>query len=148
MTRTSKKYISPDTREKMYEILVRAVSKAQNKGDVINFLTDMLSFPEREMLAKRLAIAYLLIKDDSTHREISHILKVGLGTIQRVSCVLTEGGTGYRKIIKSLMRDEQVESFMDRLAELLPQIPIKPGGNYGTLPRYRKPDKHTKKSSF
>lgn len=142
MTRSSKKYISPSVKEGMYEILVGSIAKAQKKGDVVNFLTDLLSFPEREMLAKRLAIAYLLIREKYTHRDISRILRVGLGTIQRVARVLEEEGEGYRKIITSLKRDVSVEEFMDGLVELIGNLDPRPGPNHGSVPRYRPPNKH------
>lgn len=128
----------------MYEILVGSIARAQKKGDVVNFLTDLLSLPEREMLAKRLAIAYLLIREKYTHREVSQILKVGLGTIQRVARVLEDEGEGYRKIITSLKRDISVEKFMDGLVELISNLDPRPGPNYGTIPRYKLPDKHRK----
>lgn len=113
----------------MYEILVKAVSKANYSKDTVNFLTDLLSAPEREMLAKRLAIAYLLVKDIYTYRGISQLLNVGLGTIQRVSKVLDEEGAGYRKIVNSLMKEEQVEEFMAKIAEKITAIPTRGKGS-------------------
>ena len=142
MTRTTKKYVSPVVKSRMYEILVGSVAKAQKKGDVVNFLTDLLSPPEREMLAKRLAIAYLLVREKYTHREISNILKVGLGTIQRVSRVLEDEGSGYSKIIPTLKKDVSVEEFIDGLVELIGNLDLRPGPNYGTIPRYKPPNKY------
>src|SRR3989344_8919319 len=142
VVRASKKYISPQTRERMYEILVKAISRANHQKDIVNFLTDLLSPPEREMLAKRLAIAYLLVREKYTHREISNILKVGLGTIQRVSRVLEDEGSGYRKIITTLKKDVSVEEFIDGLVELIGNLDLRPGPNYGTIPRYKPPNKY------
>src|SRR3989344_203300 len=129
VVRASKKYISPQTRERMYEILVKAISRANHQKDIVNFLTDLLSEPEREMLAKRLAIAYLLVKDTYTYREVSQLLKVGLETIQRVARVLNEEGEGYRKIVRSLMRDEKVERFMEKIAEQISVLPTRGKGS-------------------
>lgn len=110
----------------MYEIFISAISKAKYQYDVANFLTDLLSPIERTMLAKRLGIAYLLVKGNWTHREISQILKVSLATIQRVALVLNVQGDGYRKIVNSLLRDQQIENFMNKVADAITAIP--PGG--------------------
>ena len=123
MTQVSKRYLSPNIQERMFEIFVNAISKAKYKSDVDGFLMDLLSPTERIMLAKRLAIAYLLVKKSWTHREISKILKVSLTTIQRVSLTLNIQGNGYRKIINSLLREEGVEAFMNRLADAITAIP-------------------------
>lgn len=126
MTQVSKRYISPDVQERMFEVFINAVSKAKYRSDVENFLTDLLSPTERIMLAKRLAIAYLLVKKSWTYREISKILKVSLTTVQRVSLTLNVQGNGYRKIVGSLLRDEKIENFMNKVADAITAIP--PGG--------------------
>lgn len=97
MAQVSKRYLSPDVQERMFEIFVNAFSKAKYKRDIGKFLMDLLSSTEKIMLAKRLAIAYLLVKKGWTHREISQMLKLSLITIQRVSLVLNIQGNGYRK---------------------------------------------------
>lgn len=116
MTQVSRRYLSPQVKDRMYEILIKAIGAARQRGETIHFLTDLLSGPEQIMLAKRLAIAYLLLQGNYTTREISEILKVSLTTIQRVSTVLDTEGSGYREIVNSLLRDEKVQKFMDGVA--------------------------------
>lgn len=123
MTQVSKRYLSPEAQKRMHTILIKAIVKANSKGDVIHLLTDLLSRTEQLMLAKRLAIAYLLIKKEYTHREISKILKVSVTTIQRVTLSLNLDGNGYRKVIKSLMNEEKVEDFMNKIADVITSIP-------------------------
>ncbi|KKU82653.1 MAG: hypothetical protein UY10_C0027G0002 [Microgenomates group bacterium GW2011_GWA2_47_8] len=131
----------------MFEIFVNAISKAKYKSDVDGFLMDLLSPTERIMLAKRLAIAYLLVKKDWTHREISRILKVSLATIQRVSLVLNVQGNGYRKIVNSLLKDEQIENFMNKIADAIAVIP--PGGaNWKQWRKEREAEKRSHRKAF
>ena len=123
MTQVSKRYLSPNAQKRMYEILIKAISKASYSQDIIQFLTDLLSPTEQIMLAKRLAIAYLLLKGTWTHREISKILKVSVTTIQRVSFTINTGGKGYKKIIGALTRDEKIEAFIEKLTDTITSIP-------------------------
>jgi len=147
VTQVSKRYLSPNIQERMFEIFVNAISKAKYKSDVDGFLMDLLSPTERIMLAKRLAIAYLLVKKDWTHREISRILKVSLATIQRVSLVLNVQGNGYRKIVNSLLKDEQIENFMNKIADAITVIP--PGGaNWKQWRKERGAEKRSHRKAF
>ncbi|MBI4029045.1 MAG: hypothetical protein HY376_01645 [Candidatus Blackburnbacteria bacterium] len=129
MSRSTKRYTPPVVKNRIYEILINGVAKTNYRGDVVNFLTDLLSPPEREMLAKRLAIAYLLVEDSYTHRQISEFLRVGLGTIQRVASVLEDEGAGYRKMINSLKKEERLGEFMAVIAEKITALPTKGKGS-------------------
>ncbi|TSC90177.1 MAG: hypothetical protein G01um10145_281 [Microgenomates group bacterium Gr01-1014_5] len=147
MTQVSKRYLSSDVQKRMFEVFINAVSKAKYRRDVASFLTDLLSPTERIMLAKRLAIAYLLVKKSWTYREISQILKVSLATIQRVSLVLNVQGDGYRKIVNSLLKDEQIENFMNKVADAITVIP--PGGaNWKQWRKEREAEKRSRTKAF
>jgi|SRR3989344_3559610 len=146
MTQVSRRYLSPEVKSRMYEILIKGVDNARGNKQIVPFLTDLLSGPEQIMLAKRLAIAYLLIQDIYTRREMADILKVSLTTIQRVSTVLDIEGAGYRDIVNSLLRDEKVESFMDRLGDTVTgalESMTKVRGDYGA--RLPDPDRQRSK---
>lgn len=137
MTQVSKRYLSPEVKDRIFEILIKAVSKASAKDDVVSFLTDLLSPVERTMLAKRLAIAYLLLKGGHTYREISEMLKVSLGTIERVVLTLNIQGAGYKKITAAMMRDEKIEEFIERIGEALPELPLPKGQDWKRVTRER-----------
>lgn len=147
MTQLSKRYLPPNVQKRMYEILIKAISKARLENDVINFLTDLLSLTEQAMLAKRLAIAYLLVENKYTRREISKILKVSLTTIQRVSLTLNIQGTGYRKIVQSLVKDEKIEEFMNKIATIITSVPPK-GRNWNEWRKEREQLKKTRRKAF
>lgn len=147
MTQVSRRYLSPSVQKRMYEILIKGVSKARYGDDIVNFLTDLLSPTERIMLAKRLAIAYLLIKGNYTQREISQVLKVSLTTIQKVSLALNIKGECYRKIINSLRREEKIEAFMNGIADILNSVPP-PKRDWGTWQRSKNEEQIKRRKAF
>ena len=71
----------------------------KNKDEAVNFLIDLLTKSEALMLAKRIAIAKLLL-NGKHYREIEKALKVSHGTITKVAQWLAEGGEGFRVIVK------------------------------------------------
>lgn len=87
--------------EELLMDLCDAISSINNPKEAAQFLKDLLSPQEAEMLAKRIKIAELLI-NGWDYRKISRHLKAGEGTIARVSEWLKFTGDGYRLIIKRL----------------------------------------------
>lgn len=81
--------------------LCDAISSLSDSKEAAQFLKDLLSPQEAEMLAKRIKIAELLLKDWK-YKEIREILKVGEGTVARVSEWLKFTGDGYRLVIERL----------------------------------------------
>ena len=73
------------------------------------------------MLAKRIAIAYLLIKGYS-YTTIESTLKVSDSTIGYIALILKTKGNGLRKIIKKLESHKQWKNLLDDLGELALQI--------------------------
>lgn len=84
--------------EKIFYYLCLAISQISDTKEAAEFLRDILSYQEAEMIAKRLKIAELLLKNH-TYEEIRSILKVSPITIARVQEWLKLSGEGYRKII-------------------------------------------------
>lgn len=66
--------------------------------EAAQFITDLLSKSEAQMLAKRLKIAEYLIAGD-TYEQIKKDLKVSMGTIARVNEWLKLSGEGYRLMV-------------------------------------------------
>ena len=64
------------------------------------------------MLAKRVAIAYLLLVNKYTYREISKTLKISLGTIAKVHATFALKGEGYRNIIGNLVTNKNIKNLL------------------------------------
>ena len=86
-------------RQNLLIALCEALTSIKKKKEAAQFLTDLLSPQELEMLAKRLEIAKLLISGD-TYDAIRGKLKVSHNTIARVNASLTLSGSGFRLVIE------------------------------------------------
>jgi len=123
MTQVSKKFLKKDIEARVYEVLLESIATATSKGSVAIFLDDLLSPTEKLMLAKRLSIALLLSKGYN-QRSVCSILKVGLETVNRVSRSMQKGSGGYAQVTKTIIQNEKLKSFLqkidDTLADILP----------------------------
>lgn len=92
---------------KVNELLIefcQAICVMKEPEEAAHFLKDLLSKQEIMMLAKRLRIARLLI-EGKKFDAIVQSLRVGMGTIARVSAWLQESGQGFRLVVKRTKRN-------------------------------------------
>ena len=98
MVRVSERPVKNETLLKISNQLVTYISSIQTKSNAEKFLDELLSDPERIMLAKRLAIVVLLERGHS-YKTIERTLKVSSNTIARISGEKDKGR--YKFIAKS-----------------------------------------------
>lgn len=134
MTQVSKHPLSRQIEKRVYEIFINSIKNTKSSDEVIHFLNDLLSPVEKIMLAKRVAIAFLLIRGGYTYEQVSRTIKVSYGTIAKVHAVLALQGAGYRKIIIDMLKKEALKRVLSELTEVLTVLPPK-GANWG---RWRK----------
>ncbi|MFH1602052.1 MAG: Trp family transcriptional regulator [Candidatus Shapirobacteria bacterium] len=118
MTQISKKFVKPETLEKTFDLLLASLLKSGGKADTKEFLEDLLTPTEKVMIAKRIAIAYLLLQEVD-HRTISEMLKVSTSTINRISFVLNRQGAGFKRVLKRLLREKKINNILEEVGELL-----------------------------
>ena len=75
MSQVSKRFVHKQVESKMYETLFEALKHLKSKEEIQSFLADLLSPIEKTMLAKRLAIAALLMRNYD-YQTIMDMLKV------------------------------------------------------------------------
>lgn len=85
----------------------KALVELKTPEEAAQFLKDLLSKQEAEMLAKRIEIARLLI-EGLTYERIQQLLRVSYGTVARVSQWLATSGEGYRLVV-SRVKPEKTE---------------------------------------
>lgn len=144
MTQISKYPISDKIYQRILEIFLKSLVKIETNDEAQQFIKDFLSPTEQIMLAKRLAIAFLL-EQNYEFREISRILRVSLTTIARVSLMRKIGGVGYQKIIHKLLNEEQLKEFLGNIAESL--TGLMSAGKGSTTWRYLNQELKNKKQS-
>lgn len=117
MTRVSRIPIEKGVWERVWEIFLSSLSSLK-KESAANFVDDLLSDAEKIMLAKRLSVALMLIKNYSS-AEISDTLKVSPSTVNSVKRWLNVKGEGYRTILSKIVRSEEMEHFFQNIDEIL-----------------------------
>jgi len=114
MVQVSKRLVDNDIYERIFEVFWQSTVEIRDHKQAQNFFNDLLTPTEKVMLAKRLSIAIMLIKDFN-YREIQDTLKVSSATIKSVNLWLKYGGSGCRGILDKIILNESWQDFWDRL---------------------------------
>lgn len=118
MTQVSKYPLSKALEEQMFNLFFRSLADLRLPSDIKEFLDDLLSPTEKTMLAKRLAIAMLLVRNYD-HRTIKQTLKVSLTTISKVRFWLKNQGKGYRMVIDKFLKEEKWDEFWQKMTDFI-----------------------------
>ena len=82
------------------------------------FLENLLTSTERVMIAKRLAVALLLLRGYE-YRVICSLLKMSHVTVNHVKREIEKGGGGYQLASRLVGRDPGVEEILKKISRLL-----------------------------
>lgn len=121
MTQVSRRPLHKDVEKRIHEIFISSLAKVRVADEVYRFANDLLSPIEQKMLAKRIAIAFMLYKGYN-QRSICHILKVSMGTVSRVSYKLQYGDKGYGRVINKIVASEKMGEFFQKIDDLIGDI--------------------------
>ncbi len=92
--------------------LVNAFVNCHNLKESAFFLHDLLTRREMSVLAKRLAIARLLLSGKK-YEEIEAELSVSHSTVAKIAVWLSERGDGFREIIERLPKQKDVKAWKE-----------------------------------
>lgn len=123
--------MNPDIEKRAYEVFIESVKNTKTSSEVVDFLNDLLSPVEKIMVAKRVAIAFLLLQSKYTYDDISKIMKVSRGTIAKIHSTFALQGNGYRKILGDILKRKIAKSALGELVDIITPLPPK-----GTKPEY------------
>ena len=130
MTQLSKRFLQKEVEERILDLFWTSLSSASSKEQIALFLDDLLTPTEKIMLAKRLAVAFMLMKNYD-YETINERLKVSDPTIWNVRTSLSYKGKGYKMIIEKIMSKEKWEKFWQDLDHFFTQIiPPRPGTDW------------------
>lgn len=122
MTQVSKYPIPKNVADRIFTVFIKTLINIKNEDDAQKLADDLFSPTEKVMFAKRLAIAFLLMKDYQ-YREISKLLRVSLTTIASINISLKFGKGGYTQILERIAKEENLEEFFLNIAEKFLTIP-------------------------
>lgn len=135
MVQVSKRFLQKRVEERILDLFWTSLSSLSSKEKVSLFLDDLLSPTEKLMLAKRLGIAFMLMKGYG-YTSINQRLKVSNPTIWNVKMSLTYKGKGYKMAIESIMTKERWEKFWQDFDHFFTQIlPPRYGTNWKEVRR-------------
>lgn len=106
MAQISRRFIKPEVLRKIESLFVECVSRCEKPSVAADFLDDLLTKTEKVMIAKRIAIALMLLKQQDP-RDISETLKVSYPTIYRVKTWLSYKGVGFRALLEAIIKRDQ-----------------------------------------
>ncbi len=124
MTRISRFRVDDDVLEKIFSLFFEVIGKDKNEEEFQNIIHDLLSPAERIMIAKRVAIFYMLMKK-LDYYNIAKSLKVSPSTIAKFNLV-KENSRGIVSALKSTVRNEKIINFFEELI-----LELRRPGKYG-----------------
>src|SRR3989339_746369 len=127
MVNLSKKYIDEKKLVKINQLMFEILNKADDKDSFLSIIKDILSPPEQLMVAKRIAIIYLLLKGVD-HTTIAEYLKSSRATVAKFSLLFYDKETKLVGIIGELLNNESINHFFE---DLFADIFISPGLKIG-----------------
>ncbi len=145
MTQVSRHFMNPDIEKRVYEVFIESVKNTRNSNEVIDFLNDLLSPVEKIMMAKRVAVAFLLLQDKYTYDQISKTVKVSRGTIAKIHTTFALQGKGYRKILGDILKRKVAKIALSELLDAITLLPPK-GANLGEWKKMKRNDKLKRES--
>lgn len=124
MGQVSKYPIRKEVADRIFEIFIKVLIHVKNKEEAEQLVSDLMTPTERIMLAKRLAIAFLLEKGYH-YGTIKDLIKVSSPTVATVSLVRQYGSKGYKKLIDKISREETISKFLRDAAIKMVSLPAK-----------------------
>lgn len=121
MAQVSRNPLARGLQEQMHKLFHKVLAELGTEMEISEFLDDLLTPTEKVMLAKRLAIAFLL-DQGYDQRTIHTIMKVSVSTVNSVNFWLKYKGAGYRKVIGRIRKEQSIEDFMSQIDDRLRQM--------------------------
>ena len=124
MVRNSRFELKNEVLEKLFGLFFEVVGKKDDKLEFKKIINDLLTPAERLMIAKRIAIIYLLLKKIN-YKDICLALKVSAATVAKFK-LLMENSQGIVQAFGGLILKDKIVIFMEDVFNTL----FPPGG-YG-----------------
>ncbi len=148
MSQVSKYPIKKEIADRIFEILIKTLIKVRDKEEANHLAEDLFTPAEKIMLAKRLAIAFLLMKGYQ-YRNISQLLRVSLGTIASVNLSINNGRNGYKAILERIKNEERLDEFFKNMIDSVVSVPAGSTKGRGTWKYLREEvSKNNRKKAF
>lgn len=113
MVRNSRFVLQDHLLEKIFDLFFEVMGNASSENEFKKIFFDLLTPAERIMLAKRVAIIYLLMKKIEYYN-ICDRLKVSTATVSRIA-LLMEKSDGIVPAFKQIVKNDKVKIFLEEV---------------------------------
>ena len=113
MTRISRFPVEDKVLKKLYVIMFIVVSSMDEEEEFTQIINELLSPTEKIMVAKRVAIIYLLMKKID-YLNISSVLKVSSSTIAKFNLMINKR-KAITNSLKAIIGSEKLKDFFEKL---------------------------------
>jgi len=123
MAMISKNFLDKEMLEKLFNLFFEVIGKSKDKNEFKQITNDILSPTEKIMIAKRIAIIYLLNKKID-YKIICEVLKVSASTVFKFRFFLQKNSQTIT-VINKILRNEKITEFLEEIVLTLyaPGIP-------------------------
>jgi uncharacterized protein YerC len=147
MPQVSKNLLSKEVEDKVLGIFLETFAQIRTKERAEKLLSDLLTPTERVMLAKRLAIAYMVFKGYD-YRTISRVLKVSLATVARIKNTQSLSGEGFKLVIKKMVLYDKIDTFLAEMVEKATGVIPPKGRDWSQWRKERELERRKRKQPF
>lgn len=106
MSQISRRFIKPAVLEKIRLLLLDCIVRCRDQEITAAFIDALLTNTEKIVIAKRIAIALMILKG-RTSEEIQSTLKVSGQTVWTVGGWLRTRGAGFHKLLEDVMKSDE-----------------------------------------
>lgn len=119
MVRISPYLLKPEVFEKVFNVFYEVLGNNRNREEFNNILFDLLTPAERVMIAKRIAIIFLLMKNID-YKTISEVLKVSTTTVFKFRLMMETSKGLVHSLQQIVMTDKVILVFKELFSDLFP----------------------------
>jgi len=136
MTQISKYPLDQEIEQEIFHKFWRSVSSLRDSDSVASFFTDFLTDTEEIMLAKRFAIAVLLLRGKRP-RDIKKILHVSDTATSTVGAWLKNVKPKTLVTLERVIKESKWEDFIDKIEGAIDSLPPRYGTDWSKVGRER-----------
>lgn len=131
MSQVSKNQLSNKIYEKIFLLFPQFLYRMTSKGKQSELVDTFFTRTEKIVFAKRIAIAFMLVKGYS-YRIISQKIKVSTSTIIKIADAIKSNNKTVTKELELIAREDSFIEFLNNIGyNLIKMLPPK-GGNWST----------------
>lgn len=124
--------LRPESIAQVNSLLYKIIGTSRSEKEFQALFTEIFSKKEQILIAKRVVIMYLLIKE-IPQRDIAHALRVSIATVTKYSTFLKDRETPLTKTMTKQLKNEAV---MNLLEDIFFNILVQPGIKRGHWAQY------------